>query len=164
MADMNAPTQGKEESTPEAAEKTFTQSELDAIVTDRVRREREKYANFDVYKEKAEKFDNEEESKKSELQKAQEKTAQLEASVRQLTHEKEVSEARAKVSKDTGVPVDLLSGETEEDCRAQADTLLKWKGNGAKYASVPDSGEVHTAGGGTNREKFAEWFDSSLKK
>ena len=37
-----------------AAEKTFTQSELDSIVADRLRRERSKYEGFDEIKAKAE--------------------------------------------------------------------------------------------------------------
>ena len=41
----------------QGAEKTFTQSELDQIIGERLRREREKYADYDELKGKAEKYD-----------------------------------------------------------------------------------------------------------
>ena len=37
----------------EQATKTFTQSELDAIISDRLKRERDKYADYETLKEKA---------------------------------------------------------------------------------------------------------------
>ena len=60
-------------------ERTFTQTEVDAIVRDRLQRERNKYADYEAYKEKAEKFDAAEEAQKSELQKATERASALEA-------------------------------------------------------------------------------------
>ena len=79
-------------------EKTFTQAELDKIVQERVGRERAKYEGFEDLKAKAEKFDALEEEKKSELQKAQEKTAELEAQIKKMTHENEVKAMRSKVA------------------------------------------------------------------
>lgn len=52
--------------------KTFTQEELDQIVKDRVKREREKFTDYDVLKDKASKFDEAEGAKKTAEQKAQE--------------------------------------------------------------------------------------------
>ena len=46
----------------ETAEKTFNQSELDAIISDRLKREREKYAYYDALKEKATRLDEIEEA------------------------------------------------------------------------------------------------------
>lgn len=54
----------------EKGERTFTQAELDAILADRLVRERSKYAGFDDLKAKAEKWAEFEESQKSETQKA----------------------------------------------------------------------------------------------
>ena len=52
-------------------EKTFTQSQLDAIVADRLKREREKYPDYDDLKAKAARLDELEAANKSELEKAQ---------------------------------------------------------------------------------------------
>ena len=41
------------EQATEQAEKTFTQSELDQIIGERLKREREKYPDYDALKEKA---------------------------------------------------------------------------------------------------------------
>ena len=63
---MNEETVNQEtlETTAEEPERTFTQTELDAIVRDRLQRERNKYADFETYKEKAEKYDAAEEAQK----------------------------------------------------------------------------------------------------
>lgn len=54
---------------PDAGTKTLTQDEVNRIVAERVRKEREKYSDYDVLKEKAEKHDAAEEAKKTEAQK-----------------------------------------------------------------------------------------------
>ena len=61
----------------ETASKTFTQEEVNAIVADRLDRERKKYEGFDELKEKATKFDEMEEAQKSELQKVTERADAL---------------------------------------------------------------------------------------
>ena len=43
--------------TAEQPERTFTQAEMDAIIRDRLSRERSKYADYDDIKAKAQKFD-----------------------------------------------------------------------------------------------------------
>lgn len=60
------------------AGKTFSQDELDAILADRLRRERAKYEDYDALKDKAAKYDKAEEAQKTELEKAQEKAQALE--------------------------------------------------------------------------------------
>ena len=69
---------GTQNTNQEANEtKTFTQAELDAIIQDRVKRERDKYKDFEDLKIKAQKFDEQEEANKSELQKAQDRATEL---------------------------------------------------------------------------------------
>ena len=46
-------------------ERTFTQSELNAIIGDRLAQERKKYADYDELKGKAAKFDEAEEASKT---------------------------------------------------------------------------------------------------
>ena len=83
--------------TPE--EKTFTQDELNAIVADRLAREKAKYEGFDELKAKAEKYDELEEANKSELQKASERVASLEAELESVRKTEEVRAIRDKVAK-----------------------------------------------------------------
>lgn len=142
-------------------EKTFTQAELDKIVQERVGRERAKYDGFEDLKAKAEKYDALEEANKSELQKAQEKTAELEAQIKKMTHEKEVQAVRTKVATEKGIPAELLTGETEEACSTQADNILNFaKTNG--YPAVKDGGEPGKVGKNSTREQFAAWAKSNL--
>jgi hypothetical protein len=53
---MGTDNQNSQEQT-QTEEKTFTQAELDAVVKDRLKREREKYADYDAVKAKATKLD-----------------------------------------------------------------------------------------------------------
>ena len=55
---------------PAEPERTFTQAEMDAIIGDRLKRERAKYADYNELAKKAKAFDEAEEAGKSELQKA----------------------------------------------------------------------------------------------
>ena len=66
--------------------KTFTQDEVNAIVSDRLKRANEKYADYDALKEKASKLDEIEEAQKSELQKANEKAQALETELEQMNN------------------------------------------------------------------------------
>lgn len=57
--------------TEPAPGKTFTQAELDKIVGDRLKREKDKYADYDAVKAKAKQLDDIETANKSDLEKAQ---------------------------------------------------------------------------------------------
>ena len=103
--------------------KTFTQAELDNIVADRLKRERAKYEGFDELKEKAAKFDEFEAANKSELQKATERAEKLELELNTLKKAESVRTIREKVATETGVPTNLLTAETEEDCKKAEETL-----------------------------------------
>lgn len=59
-------------------ERTFTQAELDRMVRDRLKREREKYADYDELKELAAKAKQLEDAEKSELEKLQARLAETE--------------------------------------------------------------------------------------
>lgn len=137
-------------------EKTFTQAELDAIVGDRLKRERAKYEGFDAYKAKAEKLDAIEEQSKTELEKATEKANALQAELDQLKRADEIRSVREKIAAETGVPASLLTAETEEDCTAQAQALMAWAK--PSYPAVKDGGEVTGTSKRTTRQQFADWF------
>lgn len=62
-------------------EKTFTQTEMDAIIRERLTRERQKYSDYDDLKNKAGQWAEHEEAQKSELQKALDAKSAAEAAM-----------------------------------------------------------------------------------
>lgn len=153
-------TVNQDQTTSEAPEKTFTQSELDAIINDRLQRERSKYADYKSLKEKADSYDQYVEANKSELQKANDKAAALQKELDDLKQAAAVKAIKEKVSKDTGVPTDLLTGSTEEECRTQADAIKAF----AKptYPNVRDAGELSGNQKSSPAQQFADWFNQSF--
>lgn len=147
--DVNA-TQNAEET----AERTFTQDDVNRIVANRVA----KYADYETLKEKAAKFDEAEEAAKSELQKAQEKAQALQEKIDAMEKAAAVKTMREEVSKETGVPVHLLNGETKEACEAQAAAINEFKGT-QTYPQVKDAGEVQLSHKKTNAEIFEEFMN-----
>ena len=105
--------------------RTFTQDEVNAIVADRLARERAKYADYDDLKAQAGKTDA--------LQQ------QLDA----IAADKARREMKQKVSDATGVPVELLTGETEEACTAQAQAIRAYT---HPYPNVKDGGTAGAIG------------------
>ena len=142
-------------------EKTFTQAELDSIIADRLKREREKYSEYESLREKAARLDEIEEASKTELQKATERAEKLESELTQLKRAEEIRQIRDKVASETGVPANLLNGETEEACKDQACAILSFKSASA-YPAIKDSGEVPSAVKGTTKQQFAEWASEAF--
>ena len=149
------------ETTTEATEKTFTQAELDQIIGERLKREREKYPDYDALKEKAAKLDEIEEASKSELQKATERAEKLESELTQLKRAEEIRGIRDTVATQYGIPANLLSGESEETCTEQAKALLEFK-SAIPYPTVKDGGEVQNRIKGSTRQLFAEWANEAF--
>ena len=72
-----------------------------------------------------------------------------------------VSAMRATVAKEKGVPAELLTADTEEACKAQADGILAFaKSEG--YPKLMDGGEPQGASTGTARDRFASWASQNL--
>lgn len=147
-----------QEVTNETEQKTFTQDELNAIVSDRVKREREKHADYATLKEKAERLDQLEEASKSEIQKITEKADRLQQELDQIRQAEAIRNIRAKVAKETGIPESLLTGSTEEDCTAQAEAIKAFAT--PSYPSIRDAGEVAGTTGGSTAQQFAQWFNN----
>lgn len=145
----------------EAVEKTFTQAELNQIVQERLQREREKYADYESMKEKANRLDQIEEDAKSELQKAQEKAEKLQAELSAVKHAEEIRTIRDKVAQATGVPANLLSGETEDLCTEQANAILSFKSS-TPYPTVKDGGEVQINNKLDPRAAFKDWASEMI--
>ena len=144
-----------------SAEKTFTQAELDQIISDRLKREREKYVDYESLKEKAQRLDQIEEDAKTELQKAQERAEKLQTEISAMRHAEEVREIRDRVAQATGVPASLLTGDTEEACNEQAAGILSFK-TSQGYPTVKDGGEIQKTIEGSTRQQFAEWASQAF--
>ena len=144
------------------AEKTFTQAEMDAIIGERLSRERAKYADYDEVKAKAAKYDEVEEANKTELQKAVEERDALKARIDKLEADRAHADAVAKAAAEHGVDAALLarmSGDVEEN----AMYLKQSMANAPKFGQVPDGGEVTPpASKETNAQKFGKAFDQML--
>lgn len=145
----------------EQEERTFTQSELDAIIKDRLFKERQKRADYEDLKEKAAKFDEIQEANKSELQKAIERADALQSQIDSMNEADKLRNIRLGVSKETNVPVELLNGSTPEECMEQAKAILEFAKPGS-YPSVRDGGETIKNQKKSAEEQFAEWFHNAL--
>lgn len=113
--------------TPDTGEKDW-QAEAEKWKSFARKHEEQSKANAD----KAKRFDEFEESQKTELQKAAERAAAAEAHAAEV----EVRALRAEVAADKGIPASLLSGSTIEELQASADALLAFRGGQPK----PDFG------------------------
>lgn len=155
----------------QAEEKTFTQDDVNRIVQSRIVEVKNKYADYDDLKAKATKFDELEEAEKTELQKATEKADALQAQLDQITKSNKVRDLRMKVSKETGVPYDLLSGDDEESCKTQAEAILKFANPNLNicesprtygYPKVKDSGEPSHVSSKKTRDLFKDWMNENF--
>lgn len=155
MSEKNA-TVTTQETNGESQTRTFSQDEVNAIVGKRLADEKVKYADYEDLKAKAAKFDELEETKKSELQKATERAATLEQELNSMKKAEEVRTIRETVAKETGIPAHLLTGTTEEECKAQAAAIADYA-KPSPYPAVKDAGEVSHVGKVTTRQQFAEW-------
>lgn len=136
--------------------KTFTQEQLDSIVEARVKREKEKYSDYEDLKAKAQKYD-ESQDKRDELEKLTEKFNGLQAELTAKNEAEKLRDIREKVAKEKKVPVELLTATTEEACTAQADSILAFARPTGDYPEVRDGGETHTDGKSSTGKQFADW-------
>ena len=145
----------------ESQTRIFSQDEVNAIVGKRLAEEKVKYADYDDLKAKAAKFDEVEEANKSELQKATERAAALEKELNGLKKAEEVRIIRENVAKETGIPAHLLTGTTEEECKAQAAAIADYA-KPSPYPAIKDAGEVNNVGKATTRQQFADWASKMI--
>lgn len=103
--------------------RTFTQDEVNAIVTERLSRERAKYADYNDLKAKADQCDA------------------VQAQLDELNRATTRKEMLVRVSAATGCPVELLTEETEEACTAQAKAIMKFAKPDPGYLIVPNPGD-----------------------
>lgn len=131
-------TQGVQQGQQNTGQDSFSQEQVDAIVKDRLAREREKYKDYNDLKSKAAEYDKQQEASKTELQKAQKQAEALRKELSGLKEQENVRSIRTKVSGETGVPSELLTGDSEEDCKTQAEAILKFA-KGSKYPGIKET-------------------------
>lgn len=95
------------------------------------------------------------------LKETQDALAALQTELAGMKHAEAVRQVREKVSGEKKVPANLLTGETEESCTAQADAILAFAKAGS-YPNVHDGGEAGHGGTVQTRDKFAEWAKDNL--
>jgi hypothetical protein len=151
-------TQGAENKAPEnAAGKTFTQEEVNALIAARVNRVESKYADYEAMKTKLAEYEKDGNLKPEEANK---KIAELTTELDALKKADGIRVMREKISKETGIPAHLLTAETEEECTAQANSIKEFAQPG-KYPTVPDGGETH-GGKPSTSQQFADWFTEQI--
>lgn len=139
----------------ETESRTFTQQEVDEIVTKRLNKERSKYADYSELK-----------TQLSDYEQAKEKAGkvdELQAQINQLNEANKIREMREKVSSETKVPLNLLNGKTEKECQEQAKNILAFA-RGNAYPNIKDGGEIANAHSRGTKEQFTEWFKEQMKK
>ncbi|MEG1433898.1 capsid assembly scaffolding protein Gp46 family protein [Eubacterium sp.] len=147
----------------EAFEAITTQADLDKIIGARLDRERKKYAGFEDFKAKAEKYDAIEEGQKTDLQKLQERIERAEKENAAFKQREQVNTWAAEVSKETGVPANLLRGSTKDELESHAAMLKEFTGEQSTAPVVQSDGKKPKSKAGvTTAELFEEatkdWF------
>lgn len=114
------------EETP-AQEKQYsapaTQEELNAIIESRLYKERKKYSDHSELQKKASAYDELQEASKTELEKAQARAEKAEAEANALKAAQELATMRADVAHESGVPAEVLRGDSLEELQAHAAAL-----------------------------------------
>lgn len=152
----------KQENIGVESEKTFTQEDVNRMIGERLARENAKYSDYEELKKKASEYDQMKDSEKSELQKATERADQLQLQLDKLTKDNAVRVIREKVAKEKGIPVGLLTGDTEELCISQADAIIDFAKPGS-YPTVKDTGEMRKQGKKSTADQFADWLNDQFK-
>ena len=173
MPDPTKPADGQQDSTtvvvtggeppkPEASQ-TLTQSQIDAIVEDRLRRQREKYADYDDLKAKAAAKDAQDAAAKTELQQAHDRATKAEDAAKAATtrinatirHGAIVAEAAAQDASNPGMVAAILAGSGEitvsdvgevSGAKAAIEKLLKGSPELKKGIQAGTSGAPFTGG------------------
>jgi len=100
--------------------------------------------DLDTYRadlETAQKRIQELEKAGNDLQAAKDRAAALETELNGLKDANRIRDIRAAVAKETGVPMELLTADSEDACKAQAKGIMDYA-KGGNYPDVRDGGET----------------------
>ena len=111
-----------------------------------------------VWKQKAAEYDKQQEANKTELQKATERAEKAEKMIADMEKANSIRDIRSKISKETGVPEELLTADTEEDSKKLAEAINAYA-TPKDNLNVPDGGEAGGTHKQTTAEQFGEWFN-----
>lgn len=152
MSDQDPTPTPSTDPTPTPSDKGGADHEAEAAKWKELARKHETRAKENA--EKAKKFDDLEESSKSELQKATERAAEAERRAAAA----EAASLRASVAQSKGVPADMISGSSKEELEASADALLKWKGDKPSTTSAGAVGRTGEPVGGSDKPTLNDAF------
>lgn len=113
------------------ASRTFTQADLDRIVADRIKRERDKYADYNDLKQSAQRLSELEDAQKTEAQRlteAREAEQAARTAAEERAQQAELNLLKREVADQVGLPASLaarIQGGTAEELKADAEALLK---------------------------------------
>ena len=139
----------------------FTQEELNKFVSERIKRVKAKYSDYEELKEKAAQFDRLSETSGTELLKVQEENVRLKEELKTIKAAEELRAIRTKIAQDNNLPIELLTEDTEEKLLKQAVNLTKYKENIAPgYPSVLDQEDHNMSYKRDSVEIFAEYMNS----
>jgi len=133
-----------------------SQDDFDKAIQSRIARERAKVpTDYDDLKARAAKYDQWEESQKTESQKVLDRAEAAEKRANEL----ETRTTRAEVAAAKGIPANLLSGSTQEELEASADALIAFRGEqGGKGLHIPTEGKAPASGSGSDVETVRSLF------
>ena len=95
------------------------------------------------------------------LKEALSKAAGLQTELESFKRADFIRQMREKVSRETKVPTDLLTAETEEACTEQAKAILAFA-QPSGYPGIRDGGETMRTPTVATRDKFADWAKENL--
>jgi len=104
--------------------KTFTQADVDRLLTDRLARERKKFADYDGLKKKATEFDKMQDAQKSEVEKLNDQLASAQVELQGFR----VAEIRRGAAEAAGLPpkyMKYITAADEAEALEQAKELAK---------------------------------------
>ena len=142
-----------------------SQEELDAIISRRLKKERiknaEQLSEYESLKQKAEEYDKMTEAAKTDLEKAIERAEKAEAKAQEYEKAQERARLVQEIANETGVPADLLRGDTHEELEAHANQLKPLIKKGTAPVVFGD-GQTAKPIGGKTRDQFAEFVNQNF--
>lgn len=122
-----------------------TQEELDNIVKERIRREREKFGDYDDLKKRVSELETENSALKSTVEDNKQTRAELDAQITELQGQVsnyETASLRTRIALQNGLPYDLadrLQGADEEALKADAERLAGFMRPATHQAPLRDT-------------------------
>lgn len=124
-----------------------SQEEFDKRIGARIKRESEKFQNYEEYKAAHEELEKIKEADKTELQRAAERAEAAEARLAEYETAEQEKAWKQEVSEATGVPADALRGATKEELEQHAESIKRCFAKDAAPVVSGDGMQPGTIGG-----------------